>query len=835
MMTTLTLLAVLSLAVASIYFASRTKASANDLLHTGVNADRIANQVEMLLQQHRSLATREASVTADPDERIAGQRRIEQEIRNRLAFAAARAGSADASFNQFTGLLSRELPELYATLDEGDYAIASNHVLSEITKWRAQRDWILDRRVGEFFGSSDRLILWVYAGTFGTLLIGVLSFAMMERLLARMGAIQRTMLRLAFRNLDVSIPSLNDGDEIGEVARAVEVFKRNAIQFAAQQEELRRNGLKFEAAMNNMSQGLVLYDTNNRLDVFNVRYCEIFNLDPADLRAGMAIVDVLNLVVQAGNYSGSTLDEVVAVRMEVVNKRTVDVSLHQIGGGRVVAISHCPMSDGGWVATCEDVTARQAAEAQIRYLAQHDSLTGLANRVVLNEGLERALTVAGRGISSAVLCLDLDRFKAVNDTLGHYVGDQLLRAVAERLLACVREGDVVARLGGDEFAIIQSGVTRPEETKLLAERILEAMQAAFVVSDNQIVIGTSIGLALIPQDGSSAVALLKNADTALYRAKADGRGGFCFFEAEMDARLQQRRQLELDMRRGLIQREFEVAYQPLVNLEAHEVCGFEALLRWRHPERGMVSPSEFIPIAEEIGLIVPLGEWVLDQACLDAATWPDGIKVAVNLSPVQFKSKNLVAAVARALKNSGLPARRLELEITETVLLQESATTLAILHELRGLGARISMDDFGTGYSSLSYLRSFPFDKIKIDQSFIRDLSSREDSIHIVRAVRGLCAGLGMLTTAEGVETEDQLRKLRAEGCTEVQGFLFSAPRPACDIPGIMRSVGEDMDIRARQATAELWAADKLALVQQRSDHGASIETLVCPALSLSR
>ena len=342
---------------------------------------------------------------------------------------------------------------------------------------------------------------------------------------------------------------------------------------------------------------------------------------------------------------------------------------------------------------------------------------------------------------------------------------------------------------GDEFAILQPGVTRPEDAKLLAERIIAAIAAPYLLDGHQVIIGTSIGLALLPSDGNTAGAILRSADTALYGAKADGRGGFCFFQPEMDARLQKRRTLELDLRKGFAAHEFELFYQPLVNVQDGAVSGFEALLRWNHPDRGMVSPGEFIPVVEEIGLITPLGEWIIAQACADAMTWPGHVKVAVNLSPSQFKSRNLVPTVVQALAASGLAASRLELEITESVLLHDNNSTLATLHELRAIGVRIAMDDFGTGYSSLSYLRSFPFDKIKIDQSFIRDLTSRSDSIHIIRAVMGLCSGLNMTTTAEGVETQDQLDQLRAEGCTEIQGFLFSPPRPAAHTLQIIRTI----------------------------------------------
>ncbi len=621
------------------------------------------------------------------------------------------------------------------------------------------------------------------------------SAAGLPGMLRRLQAIPRAALRLiAGGGEDASGTGRDSTAPLGGQGRpiagtpALRAFP-GAQRASDQEAELRRANLRFETALSNMSQGLCLYDADGRLDVVNQQFFDIYHLDPNCVRPGVLFRDVLQTSIDAGNYPGRTADELVAERQSFVDRRVSGVVLQTLGDGRIVAISHSPMQDGGWVATYEDVTARRTAEAQVAHMVRHDALTSLPNRLVLQERLEHAVSEAGRGAGSALLCLNFDRFKAVNDTLGHQVGDGLLRLAADRLMACVREGDLVARLDGDEFAIVQAGIGRPEEARLLAERILAALQQPFVVEGHEVIIDVSIGLAIVPGDGTTAATLLKNADMALHRAKQDGRGGFCFFEPEMDQRLQRRRHLELDLRRGVLAEEFVLFYQPLVNLDRNEVSGFEALLRWPHPERGMVSPGEFIPVAEEIGVIVDLGEWVIRRACADAALWPGDIKVAVNLSPVQFRSRNLVPTVAAALAESGLAPWRLELEITESVLLQDNAATLAVLHELRALGARISMDDFGTGYSSLSYLRSFPFDKLKIDQAFVRDLSTREDCVHIVRAVQGLCAGLGIATVAEGVETEGQLARLRAEGCKEVQGFLFSRARCVADVPGILRRI----------------------------------------------
>ncbi|MBB1092013.1 EAL domain-containing protein [Rhodopseudomonas palustris] len=445
----------------------------------------------------------------------------------------------------------------------------------------------------------------------------------------------------------------------------------------------------------------------------------------------------------------------------------------------------------GFLVVVVDITERRKAEAKIAHMAHHDGLTNLPNRALYQERLQQALE-QGRagGARVAVLCIDLDLFKNVNDSFGHPMGDRLLRCVAERLRAQVGGQDLVARFGGDEFAIVLAQVTSPNEASDFAARLIEIVSAPYDMDGLEVVIGASIGIALAPGDGEDCDALLRNADMALYRAKAHGGGCHHFFEKEMDRQAQIRRDMELDMRHAFARGEFELHYQPLIDLAEDRISGFESLLRWRHIERGMISPADFIPIAEDIGLIVGLGEWVLRQACIEAARWPDDIKLAVNLSPVQFRSRNLVQVVISALAQSGLAPRRLELEITESLFLADSEANLATLHQLRSLGVRISMDDFGTGYSSLSYLRSFPFDKIKIDRSFVTDLTERPDCLAIVRAISGLGRSLNITTLAEGVETIDQLQALRGEGCHEVQGFLFSPARPACEIDGLLMKFG---------------------------------------------
>jgi diguanylate cyclase (GGDEF)-like protein/PAS domain S-box-containing protein len=545
---------------------------------------------------------------------------------------------------------------------------------------------------------------------------------------------------------------------------------------------------RLDTAINNMSQGVIMFDSAERIVVCNKLYIEMYGLSREVVKPGCSLLELLRYRVEIGKFFDRDPEQYRAELMAALALGKVTTSIFETAEGREVLVTNSPMAAGGWVATHQDITERRRAEAKIEYMAQHDALTDLPNRVQLYERLRQTLR-SNRGEHVAVFCLDLDRFKDVNDAHGHPVGDLLLKSVAGRLRQCIRDTDIVARLGGDEFAIMQAGGFQPTDATSLASRLIEAISAPYALGSQQVTVEVSIGIALAPGDGLEADRLLRNADTALYRAKADGRGLYRFFEPEMDARMQARRRLEVDLRKAIANSEFELFYQPLVDMRTERVTGFEALIRWHHPERGMVPPLDFIAVAEDTGLIVPIGDWVMRQACAEAATWPSNVKVAVNLSPIQFKSKGLLPSVISALAASGLSPSRLELEITESVLLQDGDATLAILHELRELGIRISMDDFGTGYSSLSYLRKFPFDKIKIDQSFIFAMSDHNDSLAIVRAVIAMGTGLGIATTAEGVETPEQFKQLKLEGCTEVQGYLFSPPRPAAEVKGLLASI----------------------------------------------
>jgi diguanylate cyclase (GGDEF)-like protein len=522
-------------------------------------------------------------------------------------------------------------------------------------------------------------------------------------------------------------------------------------------------------------------------------------MSPDLTKPDCAVLDLLKSRVANGTFSGNPEKYVGGLLATIAQGETAKQEV-ETGDGRIISVVNQPMVDGGWIATHEDITERRRTEAIIARMAHYDALTGLPNRALFLEELDRALALVQRGGRFALLYLDLDQFKRVNDTLGHIIGDELLKIVADRLRGCVRETDLIARLGGDEFAIIQTSLEPSSDPAALAERISEALKAPSDIDRHKVVAGVSIGIAIAPNDAADRDQLVKCADMALYGAKGGGRGTYCFYEPELDARVKARHKLDTDLCDALANGEFELYYQPIVNLQTNQVSGCEALLRWHHPERGMVEPTEFIPVAEENGLIASLGEWVLRQACADAATWPDGVKVAVNLSPTQLMGGKLLPVVINALAASGMSASRLELEITESVLMQNTFASLAMLHQLRDIGVRIAMDDFGTGYSSLSYLRSFPFDKIKIDRSFIEGISEENDCAAIVEAVIDMAHRLNMTTTAEGIETVEQREKVRELGCTELQGYLFSRPKPLAEILPLLAPRAEMVECEASAA-----------------------------------
>jgi diguanylate cyclase (GGDEF)-like protein len=556
----------------------------------------------------------------------------------------------------------------------------------------------------------------------------------------------------------------------------IAVVRKLSQQHRLSRERLTREKQRLDRAVNNMTQGLLLFEAPQRLIVCNQRYLEMYGLSADVVKPGCSLRDIIAHRKATGSFNGD-VDKYVARVLRDIHKRNsmvIDTS-----DGRSIQIVNEPLAHGGWVATHEDITERRRTEERITRLAHYDALTDLPNRTMFHEHLRQALATIADGEQLAVHYIDIDEFKGVNDALGHLVGDELLKAIAANLTRCAGEDDFVARLSGDEFAIVQNAVTSVDRVTDLVARVFAAIREPFDCMGHQLTIDASIGIALAPGHGTELDQILKNADLAMYAAKSAGRHTYRFFEPEMDARVRERRQLETDLRHAIARGGLEVFYQPCLSLKDDTITGCEALVRWRHPERGMVSPAEFIPIAEDTGLINEIGEWVLTTACRDAATWPDDIRLAVNVSPVQFKSGTLALKIMAALAASNLPATRLELEITEAVLIRDDDAALAILHQLRAIGVRIALDDFGTGYSSLSYLHRFPFDKIKIDRCFVDDIAGPDGSSSIVQAVVNLAAARRMTTTAEGVETEEQQRLLRTLGCSEMQGYLFSAAKPA--------------------------------------------------------
>jgi diguanylate cyclase (GGDEF)-like protein len=546
--------------------------------------------------------------------------------------------------------------------------------------------------------------------------------------------------------------------------------------------KLQRANVTIDEAINNMSQGLVMFDSSARLIVCNERFLELYGLSSETIRPGCTFREILDQRVAAGSLFAHDVDQHIAEILAEVG-RGVDFSTTvTLRDGRIICGANHPLADGGWVATLEDITEEKRAEERIVHAAHHDALTGLPNRILFAMQLEQALKRVGRGERIAVLYIDLDHLKRVNDTLGHPIGDKLLKGIANRLLGCIRDIDTAARLSGDEFAIIQSSIDQPSDAAALATRIRDAIRTPIDLNGHQVVVDISIGISIAPDDGIELDELLKTADIALYEAKNAGRGTYCFYETDMNERMQIRGKLEQDLRRALANGEFELFYQPIVKLQDNTISAFEALLRWNHPDRGIVSPAEFIPVAEEMGLIIPLGEWVLRTACAEAATWPSEINVSVNVSPLQLANQNLVNVVVSAVASARIPANRLEIEITESVFFEKTSANISTLRQLHELGVRFVMDDFGTGYSSLGYLLSFPFSKIKIDRSFITGLSDKKESRAIVRAVAGLARNLSMDVTAEGVETDPQLEQVRILGCTEMQGYLFSHPLSAAQM-----------------------------------------------------
>ncbi len=572
-------------------------------------------------------------------------------------------------------------------------------------------------------------------------------------------------------------------EDISEDIRRIEALR-------ARESELSQQNMRLAAAVNNMPQGLSMFDANRRLVICNDKYVELHGLPPDLLRPGTLFTDILAYRADRDPAPLGGGQAFIRAQLDLAARRDEARATTEFHDGRVIAVLHHPMADGGWVSSHQDITEQRSTEMRIRRLARHDPLTDLPNRLVFQEKMKAAEARIRHGQVMAVLAVDLDHFKAVNDTLGHAVGDAVLKMVADRLRGSCRESDVVARLGGDEFAVLTDTLTEPEDAALLAERVVRQIAEPFVYDGQNVMIGASVGITVAPGDGADPDTLLQNADLALYRAKGDGRGAYHFFEPGMDAALQTRRVLELELRRAIAEGQFRLVFQPLFSLERNRVAGLEALIRWYHPTRGTIAPAEFVPVAEETGLIVPIGEWVLGEACAAAAGWPDDVVVTVNVSAAQFRHRTLLQHVRAALARSHLPPRRLELELSESVLYADPAPNLDILRRLHEIGVRVSVDHFGTGSSMLSYLRAFPFDRIKIDRSLVHDLSCQGSGALAAKAIIDLGRNLGIATSAAGVETEDQLARVRERGCSEAQGFLFSPPLPAAAVDKLFAEGG---------------------------------------------
>lgn len=540
---------------------------------------------------------------------------------------------------------------------------------------------------------------------------------------------------------------------------------------------------RLQAALDNMSQGLCMFDARSKLIICNRRYCEIFGISPDTMTSGMSQEDIAAILVAAGSYPESVTLHGIRDETQSALRQTRELPvLRELADGRILSILYRAMPGGGWVSTFEDVTERRRSEETIDQLARHDTLTGLVNRRTFSDEAHDVLTGSDSETSVlALLCLNLDRFKVVNEAHGHRLGDELLGAVARRLQLAAQRGDVVGRIGADEFAIMRR-VSRETDAMRFAERLAGELAVPYALSTATVEVSASIGVSTREGRIEDVENLLNEADLALRQAKAADRGSVCLYDPSLSEAARARRKFEAELHAALVAGQFEVHYQPLVELDGGRLTGVEALARWNHPERGYIPPATFIPVAEEIGLIVQLGDWVLRRACRDAGTWPDDVTVAVNVSSHQLRQSGFASTVLQALSEAKLSPLRLEIEITETALLDDTDVTLQNLNELHRVGIRFAMDDFGTGYSSLSYLRRFPIDKIKIDRSFTKDADTSADALAIIRAVAGLGVSLGMTTLVEGIETEQQLALARAEGVSQGQGYLFGRPQPASDI-----------------------------------------------------
>jgi diguanylate cyclase (GGDEF)-like protein/PAS domain S-box-containing protein len=715
----------------------------------------------------------------------------------------------DGSFGGTIGasLDIRRLESFYNSVDVGDDGVITLLGFDGIIRARSGRQIAAKQFIGEPVIQSKALELYRQspAGSFWTDLERARQFDGVTRL-------------ISYRVVDglplVAIVGLGESDIFRQALATTSEYRRiggvltvlafvvmavgvrRQMQLTSAAASMERTNKRFDAAIESLPHGLCVFDRENRLVICNKRYVEMYGLTTEQTKPGTLLFDILDVGCAAGNVSRDA-NECIKNRFTQAAQSPSSCFAYELRDGRTFAVSCEPFPEGGWLAIHQDVTAQKQAESQIAYLARHDALTGIANRAVLQEKTEEASARLRRqGEAFSIFLLDLDGFKYINDTLGHAGGDELLKQLACRLKASLRETEIVARFGGDEFVIIQSDEVHQREGAIaLAARLLDVVAKPFCLDGHNVTISTSIGIALAPEDGTDLGDLLKKADLALYRVKSEGKNNFNFFDEEMSKDAAGRLQLINDMRAALTRNEFELHYQSIFDAHTCRPCGVEALVRWRHPTMGLLSPDRFIPLAEETGLMEPLGEWILQKACTDATLWPETAALAVNLSAAQFRSSKLLDVTLRVLRETGLSPQRLELEITESVLLQRKESYGAVIQQLKNIGVSIVLDDFGTGYSSLSYLTMFPFDKIKIDRSFTQGLSNRADCAAVVASVLTLARGLDITVTAEGVETKQQFELLRAAGVDQVQGFLFGRPTPIAELslvlPASVQQTGE--------------------------------------------
>jgi diguanylate cyclase (GGDEF)-like protein len=794
---------VYALAAATTHFAAETESAVSGFQREGLGNVALTARVQVLLEQHRRMVatapfaspdanTQDEGVYRELNATIAGLiDRIAPDRAEKLSQRFALLASQGSSVFE----LARHEHRDQAIAVGARYASAADGLTLEMLAEARRRLTDAQDSLEVVAARARSLTTWVCAAAALTgLAIGPFCLLLLHRMLARMRGIGSSLIRLARNDTSVEIPGIADADEFGQLARSVAVFKAKSIELLTKKADFERLNLQLDAAINNIPLGLSMFDAHERLLMCNRRFIDMYDV-PAELtRPGTARCALR----EHRTMKGARHSE--AGELTIDGTNLLPSMLVEFGSGRIVEVSRQPLKGGGWVSLHEDITERRRQEEKIAHLAHHDTLTGLANRMLFRERLEQSLQRLVRGQGFAVLCLDLDHFKAVNDTLGHPVGDLLLKLVGKRLLGCVRHGDIVARLGGDEFAIVQASVRDPGQTESLAARIVEAVSAPYEIDGNRIDIGTSIGITLAPRDGNDADKLMKNADLALYRSKGAGRRGFSFFEPKMHEEIQARRSLEFDLRRALGEDALELYYQPTIRLASEQTMGFEALLRWNHPERGAIPPGELLAIAEDMGLTAEIGGWSLRQACAQAARWPGPIHVAIDVSSLQFLKRNMTESVLQALAQSGLPPHRLELEIAESIL-HEDPNTLSILHQLRQLGVRVTLDGFGSGQCSLAGLRAFPFDKIKIDKAFIADIERSKEARAIVEATIALGSKLHMTIVAEGIEDFDQLSRLRSWGCRDGQGFLLGPPMPAGEVEGFLRARTPSAQAGARMPT----------------------------------